>query len=90
MRTQLEVDVPDTDRATALLLEAGFESHIRSGGLVLRETRALRHPELVATALVRAGAPPTRLALAEEDLETYFLRLVTSAGAQDLEVADAR
>jgi len=90
VHTQLQVGSRDTAQATAALLEAGFESHLGSGGLVLREGRALRHPELVATALVRAGVPPTRLAMVEEDLETYFLRLVTSAGAQDLVVADAR
>ncbi|MEV5410897.1 ABC transporter ATP-binding protein [Thermopolyspora sp. NPDC052614] len=33
-------------------------------------------PDQVATVLVHAGCPPTRLATEEEDLETYFLRAV--------------
>jgi ABC-2 type transport system ATP-binding protein len=33
----------------------------------------------VATILVEAGCPPTRLAVEGEDLETYFLRLVGAA-----------
>ena len=51
------------------------------GGLVLEGEPAVTHPERVATALVQAAEPPTRLAVTEEDLESYFLRLV-SAGAQ--------
>jgi ABC-2 type transport system ATP-binding protein len=50
--------------------------------LVLEDVEAVEHPELVAAALVRAGEPPTRVALVEEDLETYFLHLVNSAAAE--------
>jgi ABC-2 type transport system ATP-binding protein len=90
VHTQLEVGARDLGRATQVLHEAGFEARDESGWLILRESWALCHPELVATALVRAGVPPTRLAATEEDLETYFLRLVKSAGAEHPEAADAR
>ena len=86
VRTRLEVGARDIGRAERVLREAGFEARDSAGGpvlagsgvLVLEDIRALERPELVAEALVRAGEPPTRIAVVEEDLETYFLRLVTS------------
>jgi len=86
VRTRLEVGARDLGRAERVLREAGFEARDSAGGpvlaessvLVLEDIRALERPELVAEALVRAGEPPTRIAVVEEDLETYFLRLVTS------------
>lgn len=87
VRTRLEVGARDLLRAARALREAGFEARASAGGpgpagsrvLALDDIRALEQPELVATALVRAGEPPTRIAVVEEDLETYFLRLVSSA-----------
>ena len=86
VRARLEVCARDIVRAARALREAGFEALDSAGGalpagsqvLVLDDIRALEHPELVAAALVHGGEPPTRIAVVEEDLETYFLRLVTS------------
>ena len=77
---RLEVDVHDPHRAAEALRAAGLRpSSCDDGGLVLDDPDTVRHPERVATALVQAGAPPTRLQVAEEDLESYFLRLVSPA-----------
>ena len=54
---------------------AGFEVHDGDGVLLLAEARAVEAPDHVATLLVNAGAPPTRLAVEQENLEDYFLRL---------------
>jgi len=43
----------------------------------------VHRPDEVATLLVAAGCPPTRLAVEREDLETYFLRLVGAAPAAE-------
>jgi ABC-2 type transport system ATP-binding protein len=43
--------------------------------LVLNEPRAIEAPDEIAVLLVRAGTPPTRLAVEQENLEEYFLRL---------------
>lgn len=87
VRTRLEVGARDLGRAAWALREAGLEARDPAGGPVLTDSRvlvlediwALEHPELVAAALVRADEPPTRIAVVEEDLETFFLRLVSSA-----------
>jgi ABC-2 type transport system ATP-binding protein len=88
---RLEIGARDPARAAEVLRGAGFDAHAADDGLLLlEEDRAVRHPELVATTLVRAGEPPTRVAVAEENLETYFLRLVGAPAADDREAEDAR
>lgn len=76
VRPRLEVGVHDVARAAGILRDAGFAPQDGAGGLILDERRAVEHPEQVATMLVRAGEPPTRLLVTQEDLEAYFLRLV--------------
>jgi ABC-2 type transport system ATP-binding protein len=36
----------------------------------------MQHPEKIATLLVEAGCPPSRLVVEQRDLESYFLQLV--------------
>ncbi len=47
--------------------------------LRIQDESAIERPDEIATVLVRAGCPPTRLVVDTEDLETYFLRLVESS-----------
>lgn len=48
--------------------------------LELTEDRALDHPEHLAELLVRENLPPTHLSIATENLESYFLRTIRTAG----------
>ncbi|GLY44495.1 hypothetical protein Amsp01_105180 [Amycolatopsis sp. NBRC 101858] len=59
-----------------MLHAAGHLTAEDDRGLVLAGDRAVRHPDEVATLLVEAGCPPTRLAVEQDELETCFLRLV--------------
>jgi hypothetical protein len=45
------------------------------GTIVLEDEHAIDHPDDIAHMLVNAGAPPMRLAVEQENLEEYFLRL---------------
>ena len=79
VQQRLSVSVRDVARAEKALLAAGL--HVtRIGGdhLVLTDARFLREPESVATVLVAAGCPPYRLVVEQDDLETFFLRVVQS------------
>jgi ABC-2 type transport system ATP-binding protein len=87
---RLEIGAHDTVRAGAVLRQAGFDVRNAMGGLVLDDDWVLDHPDVVATALVRAGEPPTRLVVTEEDLETYFLRLVGATSAESQRVSGVR
>lgn len=77
LHRRLVVSTRDVHAAAAILRAAG---HTVSDGnplaLVLADSAALERPDDVATLLVRAGCPPTRLVVETEDLETYFLHLV--------------
>lgn len=81
LRTRrLEVQTLDLAAARAALAQAGYAAEAQADRLCLTDEAALAHPEVVATVLVRAGTPPTRLAVTQEDLEAHFLRL-TGGGA---------
>jgi ABC-2 type transport system ATP-binding protein len=76
MRAQrLEIKVREPVAAQRALTQAGFAVKIKDDMILLNEVRATRSPDEVATLLVKAGTPPTRLAVEQEDLEQYFLRL---------------
>jgi ABC-2 type transport system ATP-binding protein len=72
---RLSVQAHDLAMAQGALVRAGFAVEATPGGLILSQARAIGEPDVVATVLVQAGTPPTRLALEQEDLEGYFLRL---------------
>jgi ABC-2 type transport system ATP-binding protein len=74
-RRWLVVQARDREAAFGVLEAAGFRPTRTPRGLELAEPRALERPDDVATALVRAGVAPTRLAVEHESLESHFLRL---------------
>ncbi len=76
-RHRLAVSARDPAAARTALQAAGYPAEASGDGAVLlRDERAVHRPDDVATVLVAAGCPPTRLVVEREDLETYFLRLV--------------
>jgi len=75
---RLEVTSRDETRALRVLAAAGLDARDTPRGIELDDRRAVDHPDDVARALVNGGTPPTRLAVVEEGLEDYFLRLVGS------------
>jgi ABC-2 type transport system ATP-binding protein len=72
---RLEIQTRDLATAQSVLAGAGFAVTVGDDRLVLKEAQAVDAPEAVATLLVEAGTPPYRLAVEQEDLEQYFLRL---------------
>lgn len=79
-RARLVVDTRDGAAAAAALHSAGFTPQANGAcGFAIAEDLAVRRPDAIATLLVEAGCPPTRLVVEHDDLETYFLRLVGGA-----------
>jgi ABC-2 type transport system ATP-binding protein len=72
---RLVVKTNNLEDAQNALTQAGFGVKTNQDTIFLNEQRAIDAPDEVATILVNAGAPPTRLAVEQEDLEAYFLRL---------------
>ncbi|MEV4514198.1 ABC transporter ATP-binding protein [Dactylosporangium sp. NPDC049525] len=82
LRQRLLVSARDLPAARAALTAAGYPCEPVDGHrLAVTGPDAPRRSDDVATVLVRAGCPPTELVIDREDLERYFLRLVTEPGA---------
>ncbi len=75
LRSQrLVIGTKDLNKAKEAL--STFEAvSMEDGRLIIKDPRALASPETVATSLVNAGTPPAHLAVEQENLEEYFLRL---------------
>lgn len=81
-RQRLVVAARELPAACAVLVTAGFTAGITGDGTIqVTDRLAIERPDDVATRLVHAGCPPTMLAVEQEDLEAYFLRLVGMDGA---------
>lgn len=77
----LLIDLEDKNSAISHLTEEGFNPNITENGLIeITGENAILHPEYVNSSLVKAGFPPSMLKIEEEDLESYFLRIIGKKG----------
>jgi ABC-2 type transport system ATP-binding protein len=74
---QLVINARDLGKARDALVNFN-PVNMEDGRLGIKDTRAVEAPEMIATILVNAGAPPTYLAIEQEDLEEHFLKLTNS------------
>jgi ABC-2 type transport system ATP-binding protein len=74
---RLMVDVRDTLTARSILEKAGIAVKTNDKkSLTITNKEIMQNPDKIATLLVQAGCPPTRLVIEQQDLESYFLGLV--------------
>ncbi len=73
----LQINTLDNSKALPLLKEHGYNTRVLPGG-ILESThkKAISQPEKVSALLVSHGLPPKLIAVDEEDLEHYFLRII--------------
>ncbi|MDD5766838.1 MAG: ABC transporter ATP-binding protein [Candidatus Marinimicrobia bacterium] len=80
-RRSLLVNMTDKDGARSFLKEKGFSvSMTEEGFLEVAGQDAINSPGAVNIMLVQAGFPPTMLKIEEEDLESYFFRVIGRNG----------
>ena len=80
-RRRLLLQARDLESAQRALISAGLPAEILQDGTIeLNTPSAIERPDDINCLLVKAGTPPTRLLVEEEDLEQYFLRLVGMDG----------
>ncbi len=78
---RLQVSTHDTDGARSLLTKKGYNVTMAEGGFMeVTGKDAVNFPENVGALLVHEGNPPTMLKVEEEDLESYFLRVIEKNG----------
>ena len=76
-RRRLLITARDAESAHRALLAAGQPAQILEDGVIeIKSASALERPDEINCLLVKAGTPPTRLLVEEEELEDYFIRLV--------------
>jgi ABC-2 type transport system ATP-binding protein len=79
---RLAVSVRNKDAALSALEKSGIAaSPDGRDSLIITDKATLQSPDKIATILVEAGYPPTRLVVERGDLESYFLELVGRKGA---------
>jgi ABC-2 type transport system ATP-binding protein len=81
---KLHVNAHDRERAEKALTKKGYTvSTSKAGFMEVKGRDAVGSPEKVASLLVNEGCPPVMLKVEEEDLESYFLRIIgKNGGAQ--------
>lgn len=73
---KLAVSARDLEGAMQAIIHAGYVSATKMDhSILIEEPKAVEVPDDVARILVNAGTPPTHLAVVQENLEEYFLRL---------------
>lgn len=76
-KRSLLIAVEDEKGALSFLANKGFKTNITEDGfLEITSENTILHPEKVNMHLVNAGYLPTMLKVEEEDLESYFLRII--------------
>lgn len=76
-RRWLVVQARNREAAHAVLIDNGFSAELAAQNRIeIAGSKAIERPDEVATHLVNGGHPPTMLAVEQEDLEQYFLRLI--------------
>jgi ABC-2 type transport system ATP-binding protein len=81
---RLEIQARDLQAAQQNLRKAGYQSILRDSTILVDEVSAIEHADDIARILVHAGTPPTHLAVAQEDLEGYFLRLTSNTAVEKM------
>ncbi len=72
---RLEVKTRDLQAAQTCLMGAGYLFEVQNDRILIKGKRGIEHPDDIARILVEAGDPPIRLAVEQEDLEAYFMKL---------------
>jgi ABC-2 type transport system ATP-binding protein len=73
----LFINVKNKTGAISALAKEGINSTLTDDGLIeIKAENALLHPENINSSLVNAGFSPNMLKVEEEELESYFLRII--------------
>jgi ABC-2 type transport system ATP-binding protein len=83
-RGMLQIGAADINAAKLVLNAAGYPAELTPDArLSVQNEQAVRQPDMINTLLMEAGITPNHLAVVEEDLEDYFLRLVQAEGGKN-------
>ncbi len=72
---RLEIKARNLQTAQNCLQDAGYKFSSNHETILIEDPRAIEQPDEIAKMLVKAGSPPTRLAVEQQNLEDHFLQL---------------
>lgn len=73
---RLEIKARNLTAAKKCLQSEGYQFTLEDETILIKDARAIEHPDDIACLMVKAGAPPTRLAVEQQNLEEQFLQLI--------------
>jgi len=74
---RLVVNARNKEAVKSKLINDGYSVNLsKDGNLEVTDEEAINHPEHITSILVHTGLPPTLLKVEEEDLESYFLKII--------------
>jgi ABC-2 type transport system ATP-binding protein len=77
LNKRLVINARDKEAVKSKLIGEGYSVNLsKDGNLEVKDDKAIDHPENIAIILVNAGFAPTLLKVEEEDIESYFLRII--------------
>jgi len=77
----LQIKTRDPDETKRILESNSYSFKIGENGIIqITGEEALQNPEKIAEFLVKSGHPPLLLRVDEEDLESFFLRVISLKG----------
>jgi ABC-2 type transport system ATP-binding protein len=81
LHKRLLLNASDKSAAKEILGQMGYSANVTEEGILeTKNEYAIDHPDEIASLLVKNGIPPTLLKVEEEDLESYFLRIIGMKG----------
>ncbi len=79
----LQVNTGDITGAQNILKKKGYDAVFNSEGILeITGKNVIESPGEIAVLLVNSGFPPSMLKVEEEDLETFFLRMIRMKGGE--------
>jgi ABC-2 type transport system ATP-binding protein len=79
----LQVKSKDIMGAKNMLEKSGFVTVLTDEGVLeIKDNGAVSYPEKISALLVNSGFPPSLVKVEEEDLETFFLRVIKMKGGE--------
>jgi len=81
---QLHVQARDLTKAVSIIRSGGYNGCNLSGDkIIIKDKEAISKPEEISRLLVNNNCPPTCIHVAEENLESFFLRTIKTNGGSN-------
>jgi ABC-2 type transport system ATP-binding protein len=79
-KRRLVLEARDLRSLQQQLIEMGYSFESAEKSVFVTDAHAVNNPDAICKALVQNGSIPTKLVVEEEDLESYFLRIINNNG----------